>query len=166
MKRLALGLLLFALPLLLAGAPASPLETEVGVLVAKPTVTVVHFWAPWCPNCAAEMTPDGWARFIAANPSVQFVFLNVWHRGLDPAPKLRAAGLGDQANLLLRTDPNPSSRDAGKLGLFLGLPVTWLPTTWIFRDGRLRFALNYGEIHFPMLQTLVDDTRDKAKWAR
>lgn len=35
---------------------------------------------------------------------------------------------------------------------FLGLPVSWLPSTWVFRDGKLRYALNYGEVSFPMLQ--------------
>jgi thiol-disulfide isomerase/thioredoxin len=131
-------------------------------LVARPQVTVVHFWAPWCPNCRAEMDPaTGWARFIAANPAVQFVFINVWHKGQDPAPRLAAAGLGAQPNLLLLTHPNPSRLAADRLNTFLGLPVTWLPTTWIFREGRLRTAFNYGEIRFPVLQQMMDDARNE-----
>jgi hypothetical protein len=43
---------------------------------------------------------------------------------------------------------------------FLGLPVTWLPTTWIFRDGKLRYAFNYGELRFPIVQQLIRDTND------
>ncbi|MBA3850154.1 MAG: hypothetical protein C0502_09190 [Opitutus sp.] len=139
-----------------------PLEKEVGEVVAGPQVTLVHFWAPWCPNCRAEMTSEGWVKFIAANPDVRFVFLNVWHRGMDPAPKLQAGGLGGQPNLTLLTHPNPVSK-AGpdRMNTFLGLPVTWLPTTWVFREGRLRYALNYGEVRFGMLQQLVDDSRGK-----
>ncbi|MBX3737104.1 MAG: thioredoxin family protein [Candidatus Didemnitutus sp.] len=152
--------------LLRAEAPTAPslppLEQEVGEIVAGPHVTIVHFWAPWCPNCRAEMTPDGWTKFIGANPDVKFVFLNIWHRGLDPAPKLAAAGLGTQPNLKLLTHPNPTSK-AGpeRMNAFLGLPVTWLPTTWVFRAGRLRYALNYGEVRFDLLQTLVNDTNEK-----
>ena len=44
---------------------------------------------------------------------------------------------------------------------FLGLPITWLPTTWIFREGQLRYAMNYGELRFPILQQLIRDTADK-----
>lgn len=147
-----------------AATPTAPLEKEVGEIVAGSHVTIVHFWAPWCPNCRAEMTPDGWTKFIAANPDVKFVFLNIWHRGMDPAPKLKDALLGPQHNLTLLTHPNPVSK-AGpeRMSTFLGLPVTWLPTTWVFRDGRLRYALNYGEVRFEMLQTLVNDSREAWK---
>jgi hypothetical protein len=44
---------------------------------------------------------------------------------------------------------------------FLGLPVTWIPSTWVFRAGTLCYALNYGELRFPMLQQLVRDAADK-----
>ena len=47
---------------------------------------------------------------------------------------------------------------------FLDTPVTWLPSTWIFKNGKLYFALNYGEIRFPVLQQLVDDST--TKWDR
>jgi thiol-disulfide isomerase/thioredoxin len=160
-------LLLFSAALLRAETPAAPvaaapLENEVAALAAGSHVTVIHFWAPWCPNCRAEMTPDGWAKFIGANPEVKFVFLNIWHRGLDPAPKLTAGNLGGQPNLTLLTHPSATSK-AGRdrMNTFLGLPITWLPTTWVFLDGKLRYALNYGEVRFDMLQTLVNDTREK-----
>jgi hypothetical protein len=45
---------------------------------------------------------------------------------------------------------------------FLGLPVSWLPTTWVYREGVLRYAVNYGELRFTMLQQMVADST--AKW--
>jgi thiol-disulfide isomerase/thioredoxin len=145
-------------------AADAPLETEIAGLVAGPQVTVLHFWAPWCPNCRAEMTPDGWAKFIAANPAVKFVFIAIWHKGQDPLPALAAAGLGTQPNLTLSTHPNGSRLAADRVNAFLGLPITWIPTTWVFRGGRLRVAFNYGEIRFPVLQQMVDDAR--GQWDR
>ena len=143
----------------------APLEREVSDLIAGPQVTVVHFWAPWCPNCRAEMgLANGWANFITANPGVKIVFLNIWHKGQDPQPRLEAAGLGAQPNLILLNHPNPSRLAADRLSSFLGLPVSWIPTTWIYREGRLRAAFNYGEIRFPVLQQMVDDARDE--WSR
>ncbi|MFI5335569.1 MAG: TlpA family protein disulfide reductase [Opitutales bacterium] len=140
---------------------AAVMEKQVADLAAGPQVTVVHFWAPWCPNCAAEMTPAGWAKFIAANPAVKFVFLNVWSKGQDPAPKLAAAGLGAQPNLLLLTHPNSSRKKEDRLTGFLGLPLTWLPSTWVFKEGKLYYALNYGEVRFEVLQRCVNDSLDK-----
>jgi thiol-disulfide isomerase/thioredoxin len=146
-------------------------EKQVAALVAGPQVTIVHLWAPWCGNCKNEMRPDGWAKFVAANPAVKIVFVNVWHKGQDAAPKLAAAGLaGGEAgatgaapgNFLALTHPNASNARGEKLEKFLGMPVQWVPTTWVYRDGKLRYALNYGEVRFPMLQQMVDDAA--AKW--
>jgi len=146
--------------------PDARFEAEVAAVAAGSHVTVLHFWAPWCDNCHAEFATGGWGEFLARHPHVKVVFVNLWHRGMDPAPRLREAGLGGQPNLTLLDHPNPSSREADKVKTFLGLPLTWTPTTWIFRDGRLRYALSYGELRFDILATLVEDARDKAKWAR
>jgi len=145
-----------------AATPAeAAIEKQVADLVAGPQVTVVHFWAPWCPNCQAEMRPEGWAKLIASNPSVKFVFLNIWTKGLDPAPKLAAAGLGAQPNLLLLTHPNPARKKDERLQTFLGQPLTWIPTTWVYKEGKLYYALNYGEVHFDVLQRCLDDSLEK-----
>ena len=165
MKRLA-RLIAFALAARLgaADAPVASLEQEVSAIIAGEPVTVVHFWAPWCPNCRAEMDPaTGWVKFLAANPDVKVIFLNIWHKGQDPKPRLEAAGLGAQPNLILLNHPNPSRLAADRLNSFLGLPVTWIPTTWVYRDGKLRVAFNYGEIRFPVLQQMVDDARNEWK---
>ena len=152
-----------AVILRVAGASSDLVEKQVAGIAAGSQVTVIHFWAPWCPNCRAEMTPDGWAKFIGENPKVQVVFISIWHNGEDPAPKLSAAGLGSQPNLRLITHPNPSRLAADRVNSFLDLPITWLPSTWVFRDGKLRVAFNYGEIRFPVLQQMVDDATNK--WA-
>lgn len=163
MKRLTWLLALVTATALHAADPTlEALEQQVAAVVAGPQVTVVHFWAPWCPNCRAEFTPDGWKKFIGVNADVKFVFLNIWHKGQDPLPRRQEAGLGAQPNLLLLTHPNPSRLAENRLNSFLGLPVTWIPTTWVYRDGKLRVAFNYGEIRFPVLQQMIDDAR--AEW--
>ncbi|HVU24038.1 MAG TPA: hypothetical protein VHE13_07935 [Opitutus sp.] len=145
-----------------ADEPATALEQEVAVLTARPEVTIVHLWAPWCSNCLHEMTPEGWGKFVADNPKVTVVFVNIWHRGMNGAPVLAKAGLGGQANFMALTHPNPSTKRGEQLSEFLGLPVGWVPSTWVFRKGKLRYAINYGEVRFPMLQQMVDDTT--AEW--
>lgn len=157
-------LLAFAFVATLSGAVsekadtgASALENEIAAIVAGRQVTVVHFWAPWCSNCASEMTPDGWVKFVDENPTVKVVFLNVWHERQSGDRKLAAAGLGTQENFVARTHPNPASTGDERLNTFLGLSLQWTPTTWVFRDGKLRYAINYGEVRFDMLQQMVND---------
>jgi hypothetical protein len=103
------------------------------------------------------MHADGWAKFVNENPNVKIVFLNIWHKGQAGAPKLRAAGLGAQANFIALTHPNASNSRGEQLEQFLGMPVSWVPTTWVYRDGKLRYTLNYGEVRFEMLQQMVND---------
>jgi thiol-disulfide isomerase/thioredoxin len=140
---------------------STALEQEVAGIVKGSQVTVVHFWAPWCSNCKEEMRPGGWAKFVNENPAVKIVFINVWHSGQDPAPKLAAAQLGAQPNFLARTHPNASAAEE-RMETFLGQPLQWVPTTWVYREGKLRYALNYGEIRFEMLQQMVKDAA--ASW--
>jgi thiol-disulfide isomerase/thioredoxin len=161
MQRLRLGFGFLALTAVAAETAPAALEKEIADLVAGPQVTVVHLWAPWCPNCRAEMTPDGWARFIGSNPDTKFVFVNVWHGGDAGEPLLAKSGLGPQLNLLLRLHPNGVRKGAERMTTFLGQAVDWLPSTWIYKDGKLRYALNYGEVRFPMLRQLIADSRDK-----
>lgn len=151
-----------AITALLAAAIAAdgsdwlPVENEVKELVASGDVTVVHLWAPWCGNCIAEKRDDGWAGFIARNPGVKFVFVEIWNDGRDSREALVKYNLGTQPNLTVLAHPGPR-RGEDRMRSFMGLPVTWTPSTWVFRDGRLNFAFNYGEIRFPILQQLVND---------
>lgn len=162
MKRLFLLLTLFAAALSLrAGEDAGrALEHEVAALVAGPQVTVVHFWAPWCPNCKAELAKNGWSTFIDTNAETKFIFITAWHNEAGRA-LLAQNGVGAQENFRLVLHPNPSRKAGEKMATFLGQPVSWLPTTWIFKDGKLRYALNYGELRFPILQQLIRDAEDK-----
>jgi thiol-disulfide isomerase/thioredoxin len=143
-----------------ADAPASAIEQQLADLTKSPNVTVVHFWAPWCPNCKAELANGGWSGFIAANPDVNFVFVTIWNPA-DGREMLEKNGVGGQKNFQLLLHPNGSKERGQKVSELLGLPISWIPTTWVFRDGKLTYAMNYGELHFPVLQQLIGDSTDK-----
>lgn len=146
----------------LRAAELLPIEQQVAEAVKSPKVTIVHFWATWCPNCKAELANGGWRDFIAANPETKVIFVTAW----DPKPgtaELEKFGLGAQANFMALQHPNVSRKAEDKMSRFLDMPVSWLPTTWVFRDGKLRYALNYGEVNFPMLQQMVRDSTEAWK---
>ena len=42
------------------------------------------------------------------------------------------------------------------------MPIGWAPSTRVKRAGKLRYALNYGEVRFDMLDQMV--TAAQAKW--
>ena len=159
-------LVLFALLASFAAAadinPAADLERQVAAAVQGPQVTLVHFWAPWCPNCKAELKDGDWAKFVNSHPEVKVIFITTWNdkQGLEALTKY---GLGTQPNFTSYLHPNPSRHREDKVSSFLGLPVNWIPTTWIFKDGKLRYAFNWGELHFSVLQQLVDDSSNAWK---
>ncbi len=144
----------------LQAAEMLPIEERVAEAVKSSQVTVVHFWASWCPNCHAELQSGGWKKFLEANPSTKVIFIAVRDEK-SGAAELARFGLGPQKNLTLLQHPNTSRRPEEEMTSFLGLRVGWIPATWIFRDGRLRYALNYGQIRFPILQQLVEDSQPK-----
>lgn len=133
-----------------------PIERQVAELTRSQDVTVVHFWAPWCSNCTAELTKEGWSSFLAANPKVKFIFVTSFHDE-DGRAFLERYGLGRQTNFQLLLHPNASRKAEDKMTTFMDLPVAWIPSTWVFRDGKLCYALNYGEVRFPVLQQMVKD---------
>ena len=141
-------------------AEVSPVEQQVTEAVQSRKVTLVHLWATWCPNCQAELRNGGWAKFVAANPEVNFIFVTVRDEK-SGAAELAKYGLGPQKNLTRLQHPNPSRDPETEMTSFLGQRVGWIPVTWVFREGRLRYALNYGQIRFPILQQLVEDAEPK-----
>jgi len=140
-------------------AAAGTIEQQVADATRSSKVTVVHLWAPWCPNCKAELANGGWSGFIEANPGVNFVFVTIWNPA-DGHEVLAKFEVGTQANFQLLLHPNGSRKKGDKVSELLGMPISWIPTTWIFKDGKLRYAMNYGELRFPMLQQLIRDSSD------
>ena len=135
---------------------ASPAEQQLASAIKAPGMSIVHLWAPWCSNCQAELKSEGWSKAVKENPEVKFYFVSVWDNGDDGRTMLAKYNLTQQSNVTILADPGP--RGAGHVTQFLGLPLSWIPTTWIFKGGNLRYALNYGEIRFPMLQQLITDS--------
>jgi thiol-disulfide isomerase/thioredoxin len=164
MKRVFLLSWFCALMVAVSAAPAA-LEADVAQAIQSKRITIVHFWAPWCPNCKMELTTGGWSSFIAANPNVDFIFLTLWSdQSGDGRALLAQHGVKPQSNVRLLAHPNTSRKSEDRVKEFLGLPLTWLPATWVFREGKLLYLVNYGELRFPMLQQLVRDAGES--WDR
>jgi thiol-disulfide isomerase/thioredoxin len=125
----------------------------------SPALTVVHLWAPWCSNCQAELKSGGWTKMVNDNPNTNFIFVSVWNNGEDGRAMLEKFGLAKATNVVIAADPGPRTGD--KIKQFAGLPLSWIPTTWIFKGGDLRYALNYGEMRFPLLQQFLEDSQSE-----
>src|SRR3954467_1709325 len=139
----------------------SPAEPAIVQAIKSPEVSVVHLWAPWCSNCQAELKGGGWLKTVKENPQVKFYFVSVWNNGEDGRAMLKKFEIADQPNVTISADPGPQS--GNKIKQFAGLPVSWIPTTWVFLGGDLRYALNYGEVRFPVLQQFLEDS--KSEWS-
>jgi thiol-disulfide isomerase/thioredoxin len=138
---------------------ASPAEEQVLDAIKSPELTVVHLWAPWCSNCQAELKSGGWSKMVKDNPQTKFIFVSVWNSGEDGRAMLEKFHLTNLPNVVIAADPGP--RTGEKIKQFAGLPLSWIPTTWIYKDGELRYALNYGEIRFPVLQQFLEDSNSE-----
>jgi len=68
----------------------------------------------------------------------------------------------DQLNVTILADPGPRKGD-NKIKQFTGMQLSWIPTTWIYKGGDLRYALNYGEVRFDVLQQFLEDS--KSEWS-
>jgi len=139
---------------------ASPAEQQVAEAIKAPALSVVHLWAPWCSNCQAELKSGGWQKTIKENPQIRFFFVSIWNSGDDGRAMLAKHDISDQPNVTIVADPGPR-RGADKITRFLDLPVTWIPATWIFKGGDLRYALNYGEVRFDVLQQFFADSNSE-----
>lgn len=135
---------------------ASPAEQQVAEAIKAQSLSVVHLWAPWCSNCQAELKSGGWTRMVKDNPEVKFYFVSVWNSGEDGRAMLAKYEIAERPNVTILADSGP--RGADHIKQFAGLPFSWIPSTWIFKGGDLRYAMNYGEIRFPVLQQLITDS--------
>ena len=64
--------------------------------------------------------------------------------------------------MVVLADPGPRKGE-NKIRQFAVMPLSWIPTTWIYKGGNLRYALNYGEVRFPVLQQFLEDS--KSEWS-
>jgi thiol-disulfide isomerase/thioredoxin len=138
----------------------SPAEQALLTAIKSPQTTVVHLWAPWCSNCQAELKTGGWTKMINENPQVKFYFVSIWNDGQDGRAMLNKFGIAAQPNVTILADPGPR-RGENKIKQLAGLPLSWIPTTWIYKGGDLRYALNYGEVRFPVLQQFLTDSQSE-----
>ena len=97
---------------------------------------------------------------INENPQVKFYFVSIWNDGQDGRAMLNKFGIAAQPNVTILADPGPR-RGENKIKQFAGLPLSWIPTTWIYKGGDLRYALNYGEVRFAVLQQFLADSQSE-----
>ena len=157
MKKL---ILFVALALTSACFAASPAEQQLADAIKAPGLSVVHLWAPWCGNCQSELKSGGWLKMVKANPDVKFYFVSIWNSGDDGRAMLTKFELANLPNVTILADPGPRKGD-DKIKRFLDLPVSWIPTTWVYKGGDLRYALNYGEVRFDVLQQFFADSNSE-----
>jgi thiol-disulfide isomerase/thioredoxin len=135
-------------------------EQRVTDAIKSPDLTVVHLWAQWCSNCQAELKSGGWLKMVKNNPQVKFYFISVWNDGGDGKLMLQKFQIADQPNVTILADPGPRRGDT-KIKEFAGMPLSWIPTTWVYKSGDLRYALNYGEVRFDVLQQFLEDSKNE-----
>jgi thiol-disulfide isomerase/thioredoxin len=156
--RLLILTTLLAVPAL--RAEPSPAEQKILDAIRSPDVSVVHLWAPWCSNCQVELKSGGWLKMTKDNPQVKFYFVSIWNNGEDGRAMLQRFQITAQQNVTILADPGPRKGD-NKIKQFAGMPLSWIPTTWIYKGGDLRYALNYGEVRFPVLQQFLEDSQSE-----
>ena len=121
-------------------------------------VHVVHVWAPWCDNSVRELGPV-WAGAAERHREATVTHVSVWSDGDDGADVLRAHGVavGGPGGGAALAVPGPKPAPPERRLTLLGLPVTWVPTTWVFnRGGLLATAFNYGEVTADQLASAVE----------
>ena len=119
-------------------------EASVEATVATDGVHVVHFWAPWCDKLdvrARRRVVRG--RGAASRRDVYLRdALERGRRRRADAHAVRDPRSASSASWCPARSPPKGERTT----TFLGMPVTWIPTTWVFnRNGQLAVAFNYGE---------------------
>ena len=140
-------------------------EQQVQALLTKDGIHVVHFWAPWCHNSMSEFRKGVWNEIIAAHEDVTFIFVTVYNDGELSASVLEQHDIPDRVHTFAQPDHGNSNRRSNRRRAFLGLPLTWTPTTWIFnRNGKLAFALNYGEVRPALMASLFENV--STNWSR
>ncbi|GAB1488320.1 hypothetical protein MASR2M8_07650 [Opitutaceae bacterium] len=73
---------------------------------------------------------------------MKVIFISVWGSAEDDAKLLEGYGLSALSNFTALRHPDQKRARAERIGSFMDLPVSWVPTTWVLKDGKLRFAFN------------------------
>ena len=140
----------------------SAVDAALRETVAADGVHVVHVWAPWCDNSLHEHAPV-WSDLARSENGISdlgadsVTFVTVWNEGESGADTLAESGVTGVRELVVE-GPKPEKPDR-RLTL-LGLPVSWIPTTWVFnRNGLLATAFNYGEVSAEQLAEAVEGAR-------
>ena len=150
-------------PSVLDSTSMTAAEKRVADILREEGIHVVHFWAPWCDNSIVELRA-GWYELVERHPEVSFTFVTVWNDGASGRETLDRYGLPARVVELTQEDFGPSDDKAQRRYSFLGLPMTWIPTTWVFhRGGELAYAFNYGELEMEQLDRAIEDAR--SAWA-
>ncbi len=139
-------------------------ERAVRERVSEEGVHVVRLWAPWCGNSRAELE-DGLYQSIEDHPDVTFSFVTIWNDGRDGASMLSRYGVSpsDDGRVTVAAQPDlgPSADRDLRRTTFLGVPLSWTPTTLVYnRGGKLAYAFAYGEVSAEMLDTAIADARN------
>jgi len=129
------------------------LEARVSAAIPFPGLVVVHLWAPWCPDCVSEFHPGGWDSFVRDHPRARFIFVAVWSE-TDGNEELRKHGLEPGGNLTVLHHPNPSRKKEDRMASFLGRPIRWIPTTWIYQGGSHARSIDTGTVDFSELRRI------------
>ena len=138
-------------------------EQTVREIIAQDGIHVVRFWNPECGNSLSELQ-HGLYEVIENNLDVTITFVTVWNDEETGQDVLDRYLIPDRVNVLVQPDNGPSEVIGNRRYEFLGLPVTWTPSTRIYhRNGVLAYAFNYGELSPETLQQAINNTR--SAWA-
>ncbi|MCH7638855.1 MAG: thioredoxin [Bacteroidetes bacterium] len=138
-------------------------EQTVREIIAQDGIHVVRFWNPECGNSLSELQ-HGLYEVIENNLDVTITFVTVWNDEETGQDVLDRYLIPDRVTVLVQPDNGPSEVIGNRRYEFLGLPVTWTPSTRIYhRNGVLAYAFNYGELSPETLQQAINNTR--SAWA-
>lgn len=137
----------------------APARTDAEALVRETVladgVHVVVFWAAWCGNSVSQLE-RGLADAVARHRGVTFTFVSLWDEGRTGEAALREHGIPTRAQITAQPGVGQDAPKEDRDMTFLGLPVSWIPTTWVFnRNGRLATAFNHGEVTMEQLDAAI-----------
>ncbi|MFM7107793.1 MAG: TlpA family protein disulfide reductase [Planctomycetaceae bacterium] len=126
----------------LGSLPLVPLGREAGPPGLTGKVTLLNFWATWCPPCRRELPGLGrLAARLADEPRFQLVAVNVGSGGADDTAALAAETREFLATRGIAVDPWAFTDAIGRATLSSVLGLEGIPATFLVGpDGRIRRA--------------------------